>query len=214
MGSLLRPKALLDTRHAWEAGKETGTCLRTTEDAAVSGIVKTQIDLGFHGINDGEYRRHMFWGSFWNDLEGMSDVIDPTPDMFRMYIPGIAAYLKLKLRRGEIVVCTGKIKHKGTSTYLPELNYLKSLVPEWRWKEIKLTVAAPNWYHWRYKQGKAYPSEVYHNDDEYFADVAVAYQEELHILYQQGLRNIQFDDPALTCEHSNRFSLLRATFSE
>lgn len=48
--------------------------------------------------------------------------------------------------------------------------------------------------------GKAYPKEVYKNDEEYFADVAKAYQVELDILYKAGLRNVQFDDPNLACE--------------
>jgi len=62
---------------------------------------------------------------------------------------------------------------------------------------MKLTLAAPNWYHLRYVDGKAYPTDVYKNDKEYFADVAKAYQVELDILYKAGLRNVQFDDPNL-----------------
>lgn len=54
-------------------------------------------------------------------------------------------------------------------------------------------------YHFRYKEGKAYPSDVYANDKEYFADLAKAYQEELKILYAAGLRNGQVDDPNLAC---------------
>jgi methionine synthase II (cobalamin-independent) len=77
---------------------------------------------------------------------------------------------------------------------------LKSLVPEAEVKNIKLTLAAPNWYHLRYKQGQAYPSDVYSSDDEYFADIAIAYQDELKILYDHGLRNVQFDDPNLACK--------------
>ena len=33
--------------------------------------------------------------------------------------------------------------------------------------------------------------------DEYFADIAIAYQEEIKDLYARGCRNIQFDDPLL-----------------
>lgn len=38
---------------------------------------------------------------------------------------------------------------------------------------------------------------MYENDDEYFADLAKAYQTELKILYDAGLRNAQIDDPNL-----------------
>lgn len=92
--------------------------------------------------------------------------------------------------------CTGKIKHVG-STYIDQWNYLKNLLPADKVKEAKVTLAAPNWYHLRYKTGRAYPKDVYPTDVEYFADIAKAYREELKILYEAGLRNIQIDDPNL-----------------
>ena len=99
---------------------------------------------------------------------------------------------------GETIVCTGKIKHVGSS-YLPDWEYLKKLVPADRVKELKITLAAPNWYHLRYKKGRAYPKEVYANDAEYFADIAAAYRTELQILYDHGCRNVTIDDPNLAC---------------
>ena len=54
-------------------------------------------------------------------------------------------------------------------------------------------------YHFRYGPSKAFIKGVYANDDEYFADVAKAYQTELKILYDHGLRNGQVDDPNLAC---------------
>jgi methionine synthase II (cobalamin-independent) len=200
LGSLLRTEKLLDTRHAWEAGNETEANVKAIEDHDVKEIVKAQLDIGFHAITDGEYRRHMFWGTFWPGLEGMTEIAEPDPEIFRMYIPDIAAFTEAGYKPGETVMCTGKIKHKG-STYTDQFDFLKGLVPAEKSKDLKLTLAAPNWYHLRYKQGKAYPSDVYANDDEYFADIAKAYQDELKILYDHGLRNVQFDDPNLACEY-------------
>jgi len=199
LGSLLRSDKLLEIRHAWEAGKESESTLRKIEDHDIREIVKTQVDLGFHAITDGEYRRHMFWGSFWPGLEGMTEIAHPDQDLFRMYIPDIAAFTEAGYKPGETVICTGKIRHKG-STYTGQFDYLKSLVPESKHKDLKLTIAAPNWYHLRYKEGKAYPKDVYKTDAEYFADIATAYQEELRILYAHGCRNVQFDDPNLACK--------------
>jgi methionine synthase II (cobalamin-independent) len=196
LGSLLRTEKLLDTRHAWEANKASASDLSAIEDTDVKSIVETQLSLGFHAITDGEYRRHMFWGSFWPGLEGMTEVAEPDPSIFRMYIPDIAAFTEAGYKPGETVICTGKIKHKG-STYTDQFDFLKSLVPKDKVGDLKLTLAAPNWYHLRYKQGQAYPKDVYGSDDEYFADIAKAYQAELQILYDHGLRNVQFDDPNL-----------------
>jgi methionine synthase II (cobalamin-independent) len=73
------------------------------------------------------------------------------------------------------------------------------LVSEDRVNELKLTLAAPEWYHLRYKKGRAYPKDVYANDTEYFADIAAAYRTELQILYDGGCRNVTIDDPNLAC---------------
>jgi methionine synthase II (cobalamin-independent) len=61
LGSLLRTDKLLEVRHANEAGKASDSELRTVEDSDVKDIVKTQLDLGYHAITDGEYRRHSAW---------------------------------------------------------------------------------------------------------------------------------------------------------
>jgi methionine synthase II (cobalamin-independent) len=82
---------------------------------------------------------------------------------------------------------------------IKQFEYLKTLLPEERWGDIKLTFIAPPWYHLRYKEGQAFPREVYPTDEDYFADIAVAVQTELDILYAAGLRNVQFDDPNFAC---------------
>lgn len=128
----------------------------------------------------------------------MKEIKNPDPEIFRMYLPDIAAFTESGHKPGESVVCTGKIKHIG-STYTEQFDFLKSLVKPDQVKNLKLTLAAPNWYHLRYKEGRAYPKDVYANDEEYFADIAKAYQAELKILYDHGLRNVQFDDPNLAC---------------
>ncbi|TVY83586.1 Uncharacterized protein LSUE1_G001232 [Lachnellula suecica] len=200
LGSLLRPAELLDIRHKIDQsqGKSSGLekDLEGVEDTAVKDIVKTQLDLGFHPISDGEYRRHMFWGTFFPGLDGFEEIQNPDIEIFRRYVPDIDAFLEEGHKPGETVICTGKIKHVG-STYVDQWNYLKNLLPEERQSEAKLTLAAPNWYHLRYKKGQAYSKSVYANDEEYFEDIAAAYRAELKILYENGLRNIQFDDPNL-----------------
>ncbi|MCJ1308807.1 hypothetical protein MMC25_002462 [Agyrium rufum] len=193
LGSLLRPENLLKARDEEKVPPQE---LTKVEDSSIKDIVDLQLKLGYRAITDGEYRRHMFWGSFFPGLEGFEDIYDPEPGIFRDYAPDIAAFMEKSQKIAESLICTGKIKHKG-STYVEQWEYLKSLVPKEQVKECKLTLAAPNWYHYRYKEGLAYPKEVYANDEEYFADIAKAYQEELKILYDRGLRNVQFDDPNL-----------------
>jgi methionine synthase II (cobalamin-independent) len=63
----------------------------------------------------------------------------------------------------------------------------------------------PAWFHMRYKQGRAYAPEAYGSDAEYFADVANVYRAELSVLYEAGLRNVQFDDPGMAYFCSAKF---------
>lgn len=141
----------------------------------------------------------MFWGTFFPNLNGMKEILGPDPNIFRQYVPDIAAFLEEKKVPGESVICDGPISHTGKSSYIEQYEYLKTITPKERHGEIKLTLAAPSWYHLRYAEGKAYPSVVYKSDDEYFADIAKAYRTELQILYDAGFRNAQIDDPNLAC---------------
>ncbi|TKA26470.1 hypothetical protein B0A50_05307 [Salinomyces thailandicus] len=197
LGSLLRPSKLLNRRHAVQQKQDSGDDLPGLEDECIQDIVKVQTDCGFRAISDGEYRRHMFWGTFFPSLNGMKEMYGPDPKIFREYVPDIAAFLEEEKEPGESVICEGKISHTGKSSYIAQLEYLKTITPKERHGDIKLTLAAPNWYHLRYKEGMAYPKSVYASDDEYFADIAKAYQTELRILYDAGLRNAQVDDPNL-----------------
>lgn len=44
-----------------------------------------------------------------------------------------------------VTVATKKLSHTGKSSYLPEFEFLKTLVPKDQWKDIKLTLASPSW---------------------------------------------------------------------
>ncbi|KAH1301730.1 hypothetical protein KXX11_003586 [Aspergillus fumigatus] len=196
LGSLLRTKELLKVKTAFEKGQASAAELKAVEERDIKDIVETQKKLGYAALSDGEYCRHMFWGSFFPGLEGFEEVTDFDADIFRPYAPDVAAFLEAGHKPGETVICTGKIKPVG-STYVDQFKHLASLVAPEEVKNLKLTLAAPNWYHLRYKNGKAFPKDVYSTEDEYLSDIAKAYQEELQILYDAGCRNVQFDDPNL-----------------
>lgn len=60
LGSLLRPQKLVDKRVALDGQKAVVIAndkeLRAIEDEAINEVVKLQLNLGFHAVNDGEYR--------------------------------------------------------------------------------------------------------------------------------------------------------------
>lgn len=96
LGSLLRPKALSEKRILLDGEKAVVAAsdkeLHELEDEAIDDIVKLQIDLGYHAVTDGEYRRHQFWGTFFPALEGMDEIADPPLEIFRLYVPDLAAF--------------------------------------------------------------------------------------------------------------------------
>ena len=144
----------------------------------------------------------MFWGTFFETLNGMKELQlgvlkGYDSGIFRPYAPDVKSFMEAKEVPNHVTVCVDKISHSGKSSNQYEVDLMKSLLPESEWKNIKITLISPSWYHFRYLNGRSFPKEVYANDEEYFADVAKAYQEELKILHSQGIRNIQIDDPNL-----------------
>ncbi|KZT56398.1 UROD/MetE-like protein [Calocera cornea HHB12733] len=196
IGSLKRPRHLIDARTALDKGELSKAALTKIEDEEVARIVKLQQKYGFHAITDGEFRRHMFYDGFFDNLEGMTLVKDPSPDIFMDYVPDIKAFKAVGFKGGETYLATGKIK-RVKPCYVPWfLSLAKDVAPE-DVKHIKMTMAAPEWYHLRHSGKFAYSHDVYKNDAEYFADIAQAYREEIDALYEAGCRNIQIDDPLL-----------------
>jgi hypothetical protein len=147
----------------------------------------------------------VFWGSFFPGLEGFEEVRDVDADVFRPYAPDVAAFLEAGHKPGETVICTGKIKHVG-STYTKEFKYLASVLG------VSLAFLVPQMVPVRSSEGDLEVLDLLRRDnasqilellgvdEEYFGDIAKAVQAELQELYDVGCRNVQFDDPNLACE--------------
>jgi len=211
MGSLLRPADLLSIRAAIrEKGlSEEEAGLPAVEKAAVADVVQLQKSLGFPAATSGEFNRTRFWGLMWDEFEGTSQLRDADAGMFRLYHPDVVSLIETDrhVMPGESVIAGAKLRHdpKKSVANIRELRLVQNALPKEEWKNIKLTMITPAWFHMRYKQGRAYTPEVYANDAEYFADVAAVYRAELAMLYEAGLRNVQFDDPGMAYFCSSKF---------
>ncbi|KAJ9132088.1 Cobalamin-independent synthase Catalytic domain family protein [Pleurostoma richardsiae] len=211
MGSLLRPQSLLSVR---EAIRDKGVSpaeagLEAVEKEAVADVVKLQRDLGFRAVTSGEYNRTRFWGLMWDEFEGTTALQEADASMFRLYHPDVVSLIEKdrQVMPGDSVIAAAKLHHDPAKSVsnLHELRLVQQSLPEDQWKDIKLTMITPAWFHMRYKQGKAYTADAYSSDAEYFKDVAKVYQAELDMLYKAGLRNVQFDDPGLAYFCSQQF---------
>ena len=72
VGSLLRPRHLLQAREDLAAGKIDSAELRTIEDEAVRDVVKLQEDVGLQSATDGELRRASWHMDFIYQLDGVT----------------------------------------------------------------------------------------------------------------------------------------------
>ena len=74
VGSLLRPKRLLEARERRARGEIAAEALRAVEDEASREAVSLQEEVGLQGITDGEFRRTFFHVDFLEQIEGVEVV--------------------------------------------------------------------------------------------------------------------------------------------
>ena len=78
VGSLLRPKRLLEARDAKAKGTLDGAGLRAVEDDCIREVVKNQESVGLKGVTDGEFRRTYFHIDFLDQLGGVQTDVPVT----------------------------------------------------------------------------------------------------------------------------------------
>jgi hypothetical protein len=74
VGSLLRPRAVLQARAERAAGRISDDALRTIEDDAVRTAVRLQADAGMPIATDGEFRRDSWQWDFFSRTGGITKV--------------------------------------------------------------------------------------------------------------------------------------------
>ena len=74
IGSLLRPQEMVEKRYAVADKSATPDSLVPIEQKAIKDVVQLQQEVGLRSITNGEYSRHMFWGTFFETLNGMEEI--------------------------------------------------------------------------------------------------------------------------------------------
>ncbi|KAF3923975.1 hypothetical protein ABW21_db0201725 [Orbilia brochopaga] len=191
LGSLLRPMLLLAARNNKALNPHEVLAI---EDQSIDNAIKMQREIGLHTFSDGEYRRHMFYEGFFDNLNGMEEVDHPPREIFKEYVPDVQAFLTDGIVPAGTWLCTGKLTHRGMSKYVQQYKYIQSKLEPG--EVVKMTLAAPEWFHLRHGE-HAYSPSAYSSAADYFADIATAYRQEISLLYAAGCRNVQIDDPLL-----------------
>jgi methionine synthase II (cobalamin-independent) len=194
VGSLIRPQALLAAR-AGKWGKKDEQVTEETQKA-IAWVVEEQTKRGIRHITSGEYERDIFFGGFFSNLPGFRmEVKDAS--QWRSGLPTMRQSVKEEFSTYPVPIATTKVTY-DRSVYLDDWLQLRSMLPEQRWHEAKMTLPSPCTHHLQLNDGEAYHKGVYDSEQTFLADVSAALRNEILILYDHGLRMVQIDDPNLT----------------
>jgi 5-methyltetrahydropteroyltriglutamate--homocysteine methyltransferase len=180
VGSLLRPPALLAAREQHKRGGLSAVDLRRVEDAAIRDVVKMQEDLGLQSITDGEFRRGLWHMDFVCDFANVEQTAG---------IP-----IKFHSEQGDIEFCPPGVKITGRLArphpiFVDDFTFLKSIAHA----TPKITIPSPSVLHFRGGR-KAIDTATYPDLDEFYADLARVYSEEIRDLADAGCRYLQIDE--------------------
>jgi 5-methyltetrahydropteroyltriglutamate--homocysteine methyltransferase len=187
IGSLLRPRALVQARHDAAAGRIDAARLRAVEDEAVRDVVALQEDLGLRVATDGEFRRTSWHMDFVYRLGGVTRTDEELVVEFRND-EGTGQFIAAGLAvRAPL--------HLDEPIFTDDFRFLSEQV---RTAVPKMTLPSPSMVLLR-SGTAAVDRSVYPDLDAFWADLATAYAEEIHALGALGCRYLQLDDTSLAC---------------
>ncbi len=184
VGSLLRPKELLQAREDHKAGKISAEALRKIEDDAVRKVAKMQEDIGLQGVTDGEFRRSSWHMDFLFKVGGVTKLQDNLKVTFHNE-KGDIEWTPAALR------VNARLKLDGC-IFGEHFQFLKSVSRA----TPKLTIPSPSMMH--YRGGRAaIDSAVYPEMGAFWDDLSRVYAEEIDALGKLGCTYLQLDDTSL-----------------
>jgi 5-methyltetrahydropteroyltriglutamate--homocysteine methyltransferase len=181
VGSLLRPPALLEARRRAEAKEISPEELREAENEAIAAAVRMQKEAGVDVFTDGEFRRSDFRAGIVDAFDGI------TAKEFQMPWHGPDGMVKLP---GTAYIVAGRLQQRRRITE-GEVEFLRSLTS----RNIKMTLIAPGFvaeHFWR----DGITDKVYDSREELGAEIAAYMRAEVEALFAEGVRYVQFDNPA------------------
>jgi 5-methyltetrahydropteroyltriglutamate--homocysteine methyltransferase len=186
VGSLLRPKALLDARARFAAGEIDAAELRGIEDEAIADVVRLQGDVGLSTATDGEFRRASWHMDFIYAINGISKVQQNIEVHFKN-ADGTLDFTPAGLHvDGPLSI--------DEPIFGPDFAYLQSQVSEQQ--TAKLTIPSPSMVHYRGGAAAIDPA-VYPDEDSFWEALSAAYRQQVQGIAAQGCRYLQLDDTSL-----------------
>ena len=198
VGSLLRPRELVDARGRHYRGEASVAELKSVEDHAIRQLINRQEAIGLHAITDGELRRDSWLLDFLAGLSGTRVVEREVPAAIRSGDPSYVPTMKL-------ATVVGKLRFDGH----PLLEHFRFLKEHTR-ATAKMTIPSPTMLitatrDWR----DVVDVSVYPDVQEVYHDLGLAYRNAIRAFYDAGCRYLQLDDVNLAylCDTSMRAKL-------
>jgi 5-methyltetrahydropteroyltriglutamate--homocysteine methyltransferase len=187
VGSLLRPKQLLDARAEFRAGKIDAAQLRDVEDHAVREVIALQRETGLRTVTDGEFRRASWHMDFIYSIGGIKQVA------------GQSLHVKFRNEQREYDYAPPAMLI-AERVSLPETIFADAFAflrdNAAAEQQPKLTIPSPSMVH--YRGGNAsIDGTVYPELDAFWDDLAAAYNAQMRGVYELGCRYLQLDDTSL-----------------
>ena len=185
VGSLLRPRALLQAREDAGRGAISPDDLRAVEDEAIGDAVRMQEEIGLRSVTDGEFRRASWHMDFIYEIAGVQKASQNLRSVFHNEA-GDIEFTPAAVR------VTGKLGMDHT-IFGSAFTFLRDVATA---ATPKLTIPAPSLVHYRGGPA-AIDRGVYPDMDVFWDDLGAAYADEISRLAAIGCTYLQLDDTSL-----------------
>jgi 5-methyltetrahydropteroyltriglutamate--homocysteine methyltransferase len=185
VGSLLRPRELLDARRRYQAGELDPPAFKAIEDRAVLDVIRLQEEAGFPVVTDGELRRESFQSELVAAVDGFEGV---TIDAW-LWGEWHSAELGDKTVERPPDMAVVERLHRRRSLAAEELAFLRAHTD----RIAKVTLPSPTLFAnlWDPKRSTgAYPTF-----DAFMDDVVAILVDEVRELQRLGATYLQLDAP-------------------
>jgi 5-methyltetrahydropteroyltriglutamate--homocysteine methyltransferase len=185
VGSLLRPRALLQAREDTARGAISPDDLRAIEDDAIRDAIRMQEDIGLRSVTDGEFRRASWHMDFIYEIAGVQKADKSFRSVFHNEA-GDIEFTPAAIRVADKIAMDHTIF--GSAFEFVRDNATTGTP--------KLTIPAPSLVHYRGGPAAIDPA-VYPDIDEFWEDLGAAYADEVARLSAIGCTYLQLDDTSL-----------------
>lgn len=182
IGSLLRPRSLLDLRGKFNTGTVSRATLSEAEDQAIADAVALQERVGLQVVTDGEFRRRSYHSFFYQQLGDIAIDTVAGEDARGAGASGRAAQ--------PVAVIKSRVQWTHPIN-VDDYRFLSARTG----RLPKITIPGPCALHFRGGDA-AVTAHAYRDVDAFWSDTVDAFRTELMALYEAGCRYVQIDETA------------------